>query len=222
MLVAVAALVALAAPAQSPADATPTTTAPTTTTTTTTATTTTATTDAAPTTRPAVTVVRRSIAATQWPIEPALSAGFLCSTAGLVPYAGLTAFVPVIPGVGPTVMARGALSTVGDDRFLEGIVGIGVGLEGQVGGLRARASIVPAATISAVSDAGVDATTVGPAVLVPLELGVPLGGGVSFSGTLEPGVGSAVELGSRADPITGRSRFFVFVGAGITFGGPVD
>jgi len=168
------------------------------------------------------TVVRRSIAATQWPLEPAISAGFLWSSTAIVPFIGLTTFVPVIPGVGPTIAVRGGAATTGEASYIEGLFGIGVGLEGKLGDLRARASFVPSVQLSAVDTTAGSATSIGPAILVPLELGLPLGGGVSFTGTIEPGVAAPVSVVVGDEVVTGRDRFFVMLGAGITFGGPVD
>ena len=166
--------------------------------------------------------MRRSIAATQWPIEPALSAGFLWSNTAIVPFIGLTAFVPVIPGVGATVAARVGATTTGTASYIEGVFGIGAGFEGKLGGLRARASFVPSAQLSVVDTGRGGVTTLGPAVIVPLELGLPLGGGVSFTGSIEPGVAAPVSVFVGDEVVTGRDRFFVMLGAGVTFGGPVD
>ncbi len=170
------------------------------------------------------TLIKRSIAATQWPLEPALSAGFLWSNVAMVPYLGMTTFVPVIPGVGPTVLLRVGAASTGEASYLEGIFGLGVGLEGKLGDLRARVSIVPSVQLSSVDTTGTvnDVTRLGPAVLVPLELGLPLGSGVSFTGTIEPGIAAPVRVAVGNDVVTGRDRFFVLLGVGVTFGGPVD
>ncbi len=168
------------------------------------------------------TAVRRSIAATQWPLEPAIGAGFLWSNTAIVPFVGLTTFVPVIPGVGPTVAVRAGATTTGEASYAEAIVGIGVGLEGKLGNLRARASFVPSAQLSVVDVGAGAVTTLGPAVIVPLELGLPLGGGVTFTGSIEPGVAAPVSVVVGDEVVTGRDRFFVMLGAGVTFGGPVD
>jgi len=164
--------------------------------------------------------VRRSIAATWWPVEPAVNAGFGFSGPGLVPFVGMSALVPVIPGLGPTFIARGLWSDVGTVSFAEGMTGIGVGWEGKMGDMRARASFVPTAVVTSVG--GVDGVSVTPGVLVPLEVGLPLGFGMSFTGTFEPGIATPVLLFDGASLETGRDRLFVFVGAGVTFGGPVD
>lgn len=167
-------------------------------------------------------LVRRSIAATMWPVEPALSGGFVWSSAGIVPFGGATIMVPIIPGVGPIVAGRVAGSTVGTSSFLEGMVGIGVGWEGRMGELRARAGLVPAAVVTTVGDDVASSTTVTPGVLVPLELAVPLGAGVSFGAVIEPGLATPVFLVLGNQVESGRDRLFVNVGASLTFGGPVD
>jgi hypothetical protein len=59
-------------------------------------------------------------------------------------------------------------------------------------------------------------------VLVPLELGLPLGGGVSFGAVIEPGLAVPVRLVVDDRVETGRDRLFVNVGASLTFGGPFD
>ncbi len=163
-------------------------------------------------------MVRRSIAATWWPVEPSVSAGFLMSGPGLLPYAGASIFAPIIPGLGPTVIARATGIDTGVATFWEVMSGLGIGWEGKLGDLRARASVVPIAVVTGV---GPD-TALTPGVLLPLEVGLPLGYGVSFTGSVEPGLANAVLLFDGGTLETGRDRFFVMVGAGITFGGPVD
>ena len=179
-------------------------------------------TSASPDPAPAGRFVRRSIAATMWPAAPALSGGFVWSSAGIVPFAGATVFVPIIPSVGPVVAGRVAHSTVGATGFTEAQVGIGVAWEGRMGELRARAGLVPTAVVTAVGDEVGSTTAVTPGVLLPLELGLPLGSGVSFSATVEPGLATPVFLVLGNEVESGRDRLFVNVGAGLAFGGPVD
>ena len=171
---------------------------------------------------PAGHAVKRSIAATMWPVEPSVSAGFLWSSVGIVPYAGLTAFVPIIPGLGPCVVVRGAASDTGRSSFVEGLVGIGPAWEGRLGDMRARISLVPAAIVSSVTSDTSSGIGTQPGLLVPVELGLPLGSGISFTGFIEPGVSTAVVTVADRQIDTGRDRLFVMIGAGLTFGGPVD
>lgn len=165
--------------------------------------------------------VKRSIAATAWPIEPALSGGFLFSEPGVAPMAGLTAFVPVIPGVGPIIAARGAHTTDGAASFTEGQLGLGLAWEGRVGELRARAGLAPMLVVTALDDGDSGTARVTGGVLVPLELGIPLGGGVSVGVVVEPGVAPRARVGQGTTEL-GRDRVFVNVGASLTFGGPFD
>ena len=167
-------------------------------------------------------MVRRSIAATMWPIEPAFAAGFVWSGSGMVPFVGANAFVPVIPGVGPVLAGRVSGASVGAAGFTEAQVGIGAAWEGRLGELRARVSLIPTAVITAVGGDAIVTTTATPGVLVPLELGLPLGGGVSFGAVVEPGVAVPVRIVVDNRIETGRDRLFVNVGASLTFGGPFD
>jgi hypothetical protein len=182
-----------------------------------------ATATATPPARPdQVRAVKRSIAATVWPLEPAVGAGFVWSSNGIVPFAGATVFVPIIPGVGPVVVARGAGTFVGDVSFAEAMGGIGVAYEGRMGDVRARASLVPTVVLTSLADGSDSVVSVTPGAMLPLELGLPLGAGVSFTGTVEPGVAVPVAIVEGGQIVSGRDRLFVMVGAGITFGGPVD
>jgi hypothetical protein len=165
---------------------------------------------------------RRSIAATAWPVEPGLAGGFLFSGPGVIPFAGLTLFVPVIPGLGPVALGRGAHAADAAVSFTEGQLGLGLAWEGRLGELRARAGIVPLVVVTALGDGGADVTSVTPAVLAPLELGLPLGGGVSFGAVVEPGVAPRARVVGQDASEVGRDRFFVNVGASLTFGGPFD
>lgn len=167
-------------------------------------------------------MVRRSIAATMWPVEPAVAAGFVWSGSGMVPFVGVNAFVPIIPGVGPVVAGRVAGASAGVASLTEAQVGIGAAWEGRLGELRARVSLIPTAVITAVGDDAITTTTTTPGVLVPLELGLPLGGGVSFGAVVEPGLAAPVRIIVDNRVETGRDRLFVNVGASLTFGGPFD
>ena len=40
--------------------------------------------------------------------------------------------------------------------------------------------------------------------------------------TIEPGIAAPVRVAVGNDVVTGRDRFFVLLGVGVTFGGPVD
>ena len=177
--------------------------------------------EAAPAAPPGQTA-KRTIAATLWPVEPSVAAGFLGSSAGIVPYEGATVFVPIIPGLGPTVVMRGAATDTGRSTYAEGIVGIGAAWEGRLGDMRARVSLVPAAVVTSAHDATRSAVVLNPGVLLPLEVALPLGNGVSFTGFIEPGVSTAVVTVVDNQIDTGRDRLFVLLGAGLTFGGPVD
>lgn len=167
-------------------------------------------------------MVRRSIAATMWPVEPAAAAGFVWSGSGMIPFVGVNAFVPIIPGVGPAVAGRLAWTAVGTTTLTEAQVGIGAAWEGRLGELRARVSLIPTAVMTAVGDNAITTNTITPGVLVPLELGLPLGGGVSFGAVVEPGLAIPVRLIADERVETGRDRLFVNVGASLTFGGPFD
>ena len=57
-------------------------------------------------------------------------------------------------------------------------------------------------------------------VLLSLDLSLPLGGGVAFTGSFEPGLARSVVHIVDGAVAVGRDRLFVFVGAGLTFGGP--
>lgn len=177
---------------------------------------------AAPEGPPPGRMVRRSIAATMWPVEPAVVGGFIWSGPGMVPFVGATAFVPIIPGVGPVVAGRLAHAAVGGASFTEGQAGIGVAWEGRLGELRARVALIPTAVVTAVGDDAITTTVTTPGVLVPLELGLPLGAGVSFGAVIEPGIAAPVRVVVDNRIETGRDRLFVNVGASLTFGGPFD
>ncbi|MDP2339375.1 MAG: hypothetical protein Q8O67_00345 [Deltaproteobacteria bacterium] len=202
----------------------------TTTTTTTTATTATATTT---TTTPAAArpaagqprAVKRSLASTTWPVEPAFNAGFLASEDGILPFVGVTVFVPIWPGLGPSLVARGCGTQVGQLSFYEGSVGVGVGWEARLENVHARVTLAPAVLASGFQfvDGGGDGDQglgFGPALLLPLDLSLPLGGGVAFTGSIEPGLSRSVLHVVDGAVAVGRDRLFVFIGAGLTFGGP--
>jgi hypothetical protein len=170
-------------------------------------------------------MVRRSLASTVWPVEPAFSAGFLPAPEAFFPWAGVSVFVPVLPGVGPVVVARGLTGGVGSASLVEGLVGVGPAVEGMFGTLRGRAGLAPALRITSVAGSETSAdnvTSAGFAMVAPLELGVPLGSGVSFTISIEPGVTTAVSATVDGTSLRLRDRFFVLVGGGLTFGGPVD
>jgi hypothetical protein len=170
-------------------------------------------------------MVRRSLASTVWPVEPAFSAGFSPAPEAFLPWAGVSLFVPVVPGLGPVVVARGVTGGVGSASLVEGLVGAGPAVESMFGNLRGRAALTPALRITSVtgSEASADnVTSAGFAVIVPLEIGVPLGGGVSFTVSVEPGVTTAVPATVDGTSLRLRDRFFLLVGGGLTFGGPVD
>ncbi len=142
-----------------------------------------------------------------------------------MPWAGVTLFVPVLPGVGPVVVARGLTGGVGSASLVEGVVGLGPAVEGMFGTLRGRAGLTPALRITSVagSETNTDnVTSASFAFMAPLELGVPLGSGVSFTVSVEPGVTTAVSATVDGTSLRLRDRFFVLVGGGLTFGGPVD
>jgi riboflavin biosynthesis pyrimidine reductase len=111
---------------------------------------------------------------------------------------------------------------VGGASFTEGQAGIGVAWEGRLGELRARVALIPTAVVTAVGDDAITTTVTTPGMLVPLELGLPLGGGVSFGAVIEPGIAAPVRVVVDNRIETGRDRLFVNVGASLTFGGPFD
>jgi hypothetical protein len=154
-------------------------------------------------------------------VEPAFNAGFLASEDGILPFVGVTVFVPVWPGLGPSLVARGCGTQVGELAFYEGLVGVGVAWEARLENVHARVTLVPAVLASGFRfDDDDDGLSLGPALLLPVDLSLPLGGGVAFTGSIEPGLSRSVLHVVDGDVAVGRDRLFVFIGAGLTFGGP--
>jgi hypothetical protein len=181
--------------------------------------------------------VTRSLATTAWPVEPSLSAGFVLAGDAMVPWAGATAFAPLYFSAGPVVAGRVLGLSTGTLDVVEGVIGAGVGWQGRLGEARARASVVPGLLFSrarlgsgatptpdgGLVDAGGPGDVLATAVVLPLELGLPLGGGVSFSFVVEPTVSTTVNYADVDGAVAyGRNRLFVFVGAGVDVGGPLD
>lgn len=181
--------------------------------------------------------VTRSLATTAWPIEPSAAAGFVLAGDALVPWAGATAFAPLFFSAGPVVASRVLGQSTGSLDVIEAVVGAGVGWQGHLGEARARASVVPGVLVSAarppsgavvapggsVGLPGGNGPLLSAAVIVPLELGLPLGGGVSFTGFVEPSIATAVAYPDDNGVIGyARNRLFVFVGVGLDVGGPLD
>ncbi len=155
----------------------------------------------------------------------------------MVPWAGATAFAPLYFSAGPVVAGRVFGVSTGALDVIEGVVGVGVGWQGHLGEARARASVVPGLLMSdgrrpsgtlvtpggTVGLPGGVGTVTSTAVLVPFELGLPLGGGVSFIGVVEPAVSTeAAYVDDNGVVAYARNRLFVFVGIGLDVGGPVD
>jgi hypothetical protein len=176
------------------------------------------------------------LATTAWPVEPSLSAGFVLAGDAMVPWAGATAFAPLYFSAGPVVAGRVLGVSTGALDVVEGVVGAGVGWQGRLGEARARASVVPGLLISdgrrpsgtLVTPGGTVGLPggVGPltstAVMVPLELALPLGGGVSFTGVVEPAISTeAAYVDDTGVVAYSRNRVFVFVGIGLDVGGPI-
>jgi hypothetical protein len=182
--------------------------------------------------------ITRSLATTAWPVEPAVSAGFVLVGDSMVPWAGATAFSPLYFSTGPLVAGRVLGTTTGLLDVIEGVVGAGIGWQGRLGDVRARAGLVPGLLFSratrpaaAQSGRGGDdaarpatiADVTSTAVMVPLELALPLGGGVSFTGVVEPTISTKATYVDDSGAVAyARDRFFVFVGVGLDVGGPVD
>lgn len=167
--------------------------------------------------------MKRSLASTTWPLEPAFNAGFLASDGGLLPFVGLTVFVPIWPGIGPSLVVRGSGTQVGQLLFYEGVVGVGAAWEGRLENVHARITLTPSLLASGFDyDDGDRGLSLGPAILLPIDIALPLGNGVAFTGSVEPGLARSVVHVVEGDVAIGRDRLFVFVGAGLTFGGPPD
>jgi hypothetical protein len=165
--------------------------------------------------------VKRSLASTTWPVEPAFNAGFVVSRDSFAPFAGVSVFVPVIAGVGPAVVARVSGVQSGSLGVVEGVVGVGPAFESNLGGLRGRLTIAPGVLVHGYGFSDEDTgVSVGAAVVVPLEAGLPLGGGVTFNLTIEPGLARGVLHVVDGEIGFSRDRAFVYVGAGLDFGGP--
>ncbi len=172
-------------------------------------------------------LLRRSLATTAWPVEPSASAGFLLAGDALVPWGGVTAFAPLYFSAGPTLAGRLLGTSTGTIDVVEGLVGLGLGLQGHLGEIRTRASVLPGLLWSRhrMTDDGhnrSDRDLVAPVVLVPFEGALPLGGGVSVTGTVEPALSPAVTYLVGNDVAYTRPRLFVFVGVGLDVGGPLD
>lgn len=164
--------------------------------------------------------MKRSLASTTWPVEPAFNAGFLASDDGLLPFVGVTIFVPVWPGLGPALVARGSATQLGALSFYEGLLGVGAVWEGRLESVLARLTLTPAVLASGFNeDSGESGLSLGPALLLPLDLALPLGNGIAFTASVEPGLSRRIVHAVDGD-VVGRDRVFVFVGAGLTFGGP--
>lgn len=171
--------------------------------------------------------VKRSLASTTWPVEPAINAGFLISRDSFAPFVGASVFYPVWPGIGPAVVARVSGLQTGVLTVVEGFVGAGPAFETNLGDLRGRVSFAPGLLVSGYAFDGVttdvdddSGVSFGPGLVVPLEAGLPLGGGTSFTLTIEPGLGRSIVHVVDGDIAYSRDRAFVYVGAGINFGGP--
>jgi hypothetical protein len=172
--------------------------------------------------------VTRSLATTAWPVEPALVAGFATMEEAMVPFLGVHAFVPLFFSAGPVVSARAWFA--GSDRLslVEGMAGVGVGWQAQAGDAIARVSVVPSVLWSSWWWDDTDDTrddrgaTWGPAMSLQLEAALPLGGGTSVSGRVEPVITRAVAHRLGDTVLFARSEAFLLLGVGIDFGGPVD
>ena len=175
----------------------------------------------APPVAPASRAVKRSLASSTWPVAPSLNAGFLASDLDLLPFIGVSVFVPVWPGLGPSLIVRASGTQVGELLFYEGFVGIGAAWEAHLQDVHVRATLTPAVLASGFRfDEGDSGLSFGPGLLLPLELSLPLGNGVAFTGSVEPGLGRTVIHAVDGSYAVGRNRLFVFLGAGLSFGGP--
>lgn len=166
--------------------------------------------------------VRRSIANTLWPVEPALDAGFLLSEPAILPTLTGSIFVPILPSLGPIVSATVSGAGTPDSTFVSGFAGVGLGLETRMGDLRARVAAIPSVFLDHLAQTGGGETLAGVGLLLPLEVGIPITDGLSFTGKVALGAGPDVAVLTGDVVESGRDRFFVMAGAGLNFGGPVD
>lgn len=169
---------------------------------------------------PRVKAVKRSLASTTWPLEPSFVGGFVVSRDSFAPFVGAGLFYPVLPGIGPAVVVRVSGVQNGDLGVVEGVVGVGPAFETNLGDLRGRLTVAPGVLVSGYGYNDDSGVTVGPSVVVPLEAGLPIGGGTSFTLSIEPGVSRAVLHVANGEVAYSRDRVFVYVGAAINFGGP--
>lgn len=172
--------------------------------------------------RPGPRRVKRSLATTAWPVEPSIAGGFVFTNDAMVPWVGATAFTPLLFSAGPVIAARALWSSDAGVDVVESLWGVGVGWQGRLGEARARLSIVPALMWSHAAVAGDRADALLPAVMAPLELGLPLGGGVSMSAYIEPTVAPSVTYAANGEAAYARDRLSILVGVGLDVGGPVD
>ncbi len=167
--------------------------------------------------------IKRSLASTTWPVEPSFNAGFVVSRDSFAPFVGASVFVPILPGVGPAAVVRVSGVQSGTLGVVESVVAVGPALETQLGGLRARLTVAAGALVHSYGyDASDNGNSVGGAVLVPVEVGLPLGNGVSFDLSITGGLSRGVIHAVDDVVAYSRDRAFVYVGAGLNFGGPPD
>ncbi len=157
-------------------------------------------------------------------MEPALAGGFVFVDDGVVPWAGGSAFAPLFFSAGPLAAARVLWTSNAGVDVVEGVVGAGAAWQGRLGEARVRLGVVPALLWSHAAVAGEDdvVDAFAPAVLVPLEVGLPLGGGVSMSAYVEPLLAPSIRHVTDGGLAYGRDRVVVLLGVGLDVGGPVD
>jgi hypothetical protein len=161
-----------------------------------------------------------------WPVVPSVQLGLAASDLGVFPVAVVDAFVPIIPTIGPWVRVA-AGGSVGNYGLLVGelLGGVGVGVEGQIGGIRGRVGAMPVVGVHAYSVASepLPDTPSSPLPLLgiwaPVEVELPLGGGTHALAGATLGYTNAVLHRINGEDAFGRGRIYALVTFGLLFGG---
>lgn len=166
--------------------------------------------------RPARTTTAQALRAPEWPVQPGFALGFVLSNG--TPQAALqtTLLWPVTPGIGPSFALGGSATLLPGLSVFEGWAGGGVGLEGTLDSIRARVSAMPVLFGHGASDGS---SALGIAGLVPVELGLPLGNGTSFTLGATLGMAPSFLHVQQSEVVWERDRLFCLLSAGMTFGG---
>jgi hypothetical protein len=171
-----------------------------------------------------------SVAASSlWPVEPSVHIGFLLSSGGVQPGVVVQLFAPVVSPAGAFVLAAGTYSPGAlDVTVTEGVFALGIAAEGSLDSMRVRAGVGPGVIVHhfslnpAFDTVGVDSdTTIARAALVaPVEIGLPLGHGMSFTVGGFLAASSAIEHDVNDTRVWSRGTASVMATVGVTFGGP--